>query len=85
MSNPSPRSYPTIQADIQQLLRPMMSEEAVAMLARVMAFTIAQDTRQFTHLTEVFKSTFASEYGYLHRTRQSGGPDDFHRTRSGVA
>jgi hypothetical protein len=68
----TPRSYPTIQADIQHMLRPMMSEEAVMMLARVMAFTIAQDTRQFPHLTEVFKNTFAAEYGYIvqQRTRQ---------------
>jgi hypothetical protein len=75
----------TIQSDIEYQLRPLMSSEAVEILARVMANIIARDPRQFTQLTDLFKHSFAAEHGYLSSRHTPGEPDTYHRTRSGVA
>ena len=71
-----PRTF-TIQQDLERQLRPLMSSEAVEVLARVMADLIARDTRQFTALTDLFKDAFSKEYDYIqqqrrHRTAQDG-------------
>jgi hypothetical protein len=69
-----PRTY-TIQQTIEHELRPLLSSEAVEVLARVMASIIMRDPRLFLTLTEQFKTAFSTEYDYLQRqrTRRSEG------------
>jgi hypothetical protein len=68
MSKPEPRSYSTLR-EIEFHLRPFIQSEAVEILARAMARTIARDARQFGPLTDLFKSAFAQEHEYLAQQR----------------
>jgi hypothetical protein len=77
MSKPEPRSYSALR-EIEFHLRPFMQSEAVEILARAMARTMARDLRQSHQLTELFKTAFIQEQEYLVqlRTRErakSGG------------
>jgi hypothetical protein len=72
------RSYSTVQS-IDYQLKPYLQEEAVEILARVMARVIARDPSHFTRLTDLFKHAFSQEHGY-HLRQQSGGPDAYKRT-----
>jgi hypothetical protein len=63
-----PRTY-TIQQTIEHELRPLLSSEAVEILARVMAHISARDPRLFPTLIEQFKTAFAAEHGYLAQQR----------------
>jgi hypothetical protein len=85
MSKPEPRSATTLR-EIEYQLRPFLASEAVEIIARVMARTVARDPRQFIELTELFKHAFAAEHGYLSSRQTPTGPDAYNRrTRSGVA
>jgi hypothetical protein len=68
MSKPEPRSYSTLR-EIEFQLRPYMQSEAVEILARAMARTVARDPRLFQQLTDLFKSAFAQEHEYLQQQR----------------
>jgi hypothetical protein len=59
----------TIQLNIENRLRPLMSSEAVEILARIMAHIVNRDTRQLPQLTEQFKAAFAAEHTYLAQCR----------------
>ena len=74
ISKPEPRSYSTLR-EIEFQLRPFMQSEAVEILARAMARTIARDPRQPHQLTELFKAAFIQEQEYLvqQRTRHREG------------
>jgi hypothetical protein len=74
ISKPEPRSYSTLR-EIEFQLRPFMQSEAVEILARAMARTIARDPRQSHQLTELFKAAFIQEQEYLvqQRTRHREG------------
>jgi hypothetical protein len=71
----------TLQYDIDAQLRPVSQDEAVIVLARVMARVCHRDIKQFPHLTAVFRQTFSAEHNYLCERHRSGGPGGF-RSRS---
>jgi hypothetical protein len=65
----------TIQLNVERQLRPLMSSEAVEILARIMAHIVNRDTRQLTALTGQFREAFTAEHTYLAqaRTREHQG------------
>jgi hypothetical protein len=69
-----PRTY-TIQKTIEHELQPLLSSEAVEIIARIMARLVNRDPRQSHQLTELFKAAFLAENEYLtqQRTRRSEG------------
>jgi hypothetical protein len=81
MSPLLPRNQ-TIQSSIEFQLRPLLSAEAVEILARTMAHIIHRAPRQFPQLTDLFREAFAAEHKYLCTRPTSGGPDGFHRSSS---
>jgi hypothetical protein len=70
----------TIQSSIEFQLRPLMSAEAVEILARTMAHIVRRDPRQFPQLTDLFREAFSAEHKYLCTRPRAGGPDVYHRT-----
>jgi hypothetical protein len=70
--------HETIQSDIEYQLRPLMSSEAVEILARIMAHLVNRDPAQYITLTDLFRHAFGSEYGYLTRSRDD--TDTYHRS-----
>jgi hypothetical protein len=71
MSKPEPRIFSTLR-EVEFQLKPLLSLEAVEVLARAMARTVAHDPRLFTQLTDQFKHTFSREYEYLTSRQHEG-------------
>jgi hypothetical protein len=67
--------HETIQSDITYQLRSLMDDEAVEIIARVMAHIVSRDYLRFPQLTTLFREAFTAENNYLlqQRTRE-GSP-----------
>jgi hypothetical protein len=74
-----PRTF-TIQQEVEHQLQPLMTAEAVVLVARVMAHLVCRDTTQFTPLTDLFKSSFGSEYEFIQQQRRGSS---YERAKSG--
>jgi hypothetical protein len=72
-----------IQLEMERQLRGLMAEEAVEVLARIMAHVVNRDPSQFPTLTELFRNAFAAEHQYLaecrHRAAQKRADDERER------
>jgi hypothetical protein len=75
----------TIQSSIEFQLRPLISAEAVEILARTMAHIIHRDPRQFPQLTDLFREAFSIEHKYLCSRPAPGGPDGFRRSSTSAS
>jgi hypothetical protein len=66
---PRPDRKLEIQLSMERQLRPLMSSEAVEVLAKCMAHLVNKDITQFSVLTEQFRTAFAAEHAYLAECR----------------
>ena len=71
MSKPAPRHY-ALKRDIERQLANFMDSEAIEILARVTATTMAKDPRQFPHHANLFKHALDREYTYLNTRHREG-------------
>jgi hypothetical protein len=69
ISRHEPRSL-VIQQNIEKLLQPLLAQEQVEILARIMGHIIARDTHQDQQLKILFGEAFNAEYKFLRQQHQ---------------